>query len=470
MTVENNNEKMLEGSTDPLILVVHASVGSGHKSAAQAIAKALELINHEANSLEGDLSPKTSDDDIEPEHENMLAKTDKDALVDTLENLGLSGCEFETAKKMKVEVLDILDFGRIVFDGDSTASMFTGATRPFYDITWRYTLTGRLLWGGGTIWARIMYPKFVEYVKQKDPVAIICTHITAANVAVSARMLLKDDFPIVCVPTDYEVEGLWPHLHTDLFCVANDRMSETLRPRHVPEDRILVTGIPASPDFSGTYDRDETRDKFGLPKDKQQILFLAGASLPRPYIHFKNSIEYLLPYIHTYKNMHMVIVCGKDKEFEEKIKRKIKDYGLDNVTVLGFVTEMAALMSSSDLIVCKSGGLTVTECLCIGTPMVLLGKAYGQEKANVSMLTATGAALHVTTARELITLLHHIDEHPETTKAILVNAEYIRRPNAALDIAKATLHLICKEKDISTELYRKHFLHFYWGSKPAHIR
>ncbi|MDQ9780003.1 hypothetical protein RF400_15610, partial [Acinetobacter baumannii] len=55
---------------------------------------------------------------------------------------------------LKVEVLDILDFGRIIFDGDKTASMFTGFTRPYYDLTWRYTLTGRLLWAGGTVWAR----------------------------------------------------------------------------------------------------------------------------------------------------------------------------------------------------------------------------------------------------------------------------------------------------------------------------
>lgn len=49
---------------------------------------------------------------------------------------------------IEIEVLDILDFGRIKFDGNKTAASFTGATRPIYDLTWRYTLTGHLLWGG----------------------------------------------------------------------------------------------------------------------------------------------------------------------------------------------------------------------------------------------------------------------------------------------------------------------------------
>ena len=121
---------------DPVVLVVHASVGSGHRSAAYAIAEALEEAGDAARAAGNDDAP---------------------------------------AARARVEVLDILDFGRIVFDGDATASMFTGWTRPFYDLTWRYTLTGRLLWGGGTIWAHIMYPRFVEFVRRVRPTAIVAT-------------------------------------------------------------------------------------------------------------------------------------------------------------------------------------------------------------------------------------------------------------------------------------------------------
>lgn len=407
------------------VLIVHASVGSGHRSAAFAIADAFKIIDAEG---------------------------------------GDDGCPIVT------EVLDILDFGRIVFDGDNTASMFTGVTRPFYDLTWRYTLTGRLLWGGGTIWARIMYPKFVEYVATEQPDAIICTHITAANVAVSARMILHATFPIICVPTDYEVEGLWPHLYTDLFCVANEHMAETLRPRKVPEKRIHVTGIPAAPDFAREYDREATRDALGLPQDKQLTLFLAGATLPRPYVHFRQSTDELIPFMHRFKDMHFVIIAGKDADYEEHLQRLVKAHDLNNVTVLGYVDEMAALMSASDLIVCKSGGLTTTECLCVNVPMILLGRAYGQEKANVTMLTSTGAAFHVTTTRELYDLLLQIDAHPHMTEAILYNAELIRRPDAAMEIAKATLNAIHGTPTPDARLKRKHFMHFYWGRKPAHIR
>lgn len=420
------------------ILIVHASVGSGHKSAALAIQKAFEMLDAQAELEAADSA--------------------------------VNGKSIEDVPYYDVEVLDILQFGRIVFNGDNTASMFTGATRPFYDITWRFALTGRLLWGGGTIWARIMFPKFVEYVAETKPDAIICTHITAANVAVSARMLLGETFPIVCVPTDYEAEGLWPHKYTDLFCVANQHMAETLRARKVPESRILVTGIPAAPAFSETYDATECRRQFGLPLDKQVVLFQAGATLPRPYVHFRSAIQEILPYVHRFENMHMAIVAGKDKEYAAQLRRDIDRLGIKNITVFEFVDNMAGLMAASDLIVCKSGGLTVTECLCIGTPMVLMGRAYGQEKSNVTMLTATGSAFHVTTSRELLNLLGQVSKHPEITQAILTNASLIRHPHASFDIARATIQLINDEKDILSPLYRKHFAHFYWGHAPAHTR
>ena len=391
-----------EAVARPLILVVHASVGSGHRSAANAIAEALEEAGEAARAAGNDNSLEV---------------------------------------RSEVRVLDILDFGRIVFDGDKTASMFTGWTRPFYDLTWRYTLTGRLLWGGGTIWARLMYPKFTEYVRRLRPAA-----------------------------TDYEAEGLWPHLHTDLFCVANESMAETLRPRRVPEDRILITGIPASPAFSRTYDRAEAREAFGLPQDKQVVLALAGAKLPQPYVHFRAAIGEMLPFMHAMPSMQLVIVAGADEDYERELRRQVAEYGLTNVTVLGYVNAMAELMEAADVVICKPGGLTVTECLCAHAPMILLGRAYGQEKANVRMLTAAGAAMAATTPRELLDTLRHISDHSASAHAMLMNASILRRPNAAEDIARATFALIRREPPRDAKLRAKHFLHFYWGKKPAHVR
>lgn len=403
------------------VLVVHASVGSGHRSAAYAVAEALE---------------------------NLKEQGDK-----------------RIAGDCAIEVLDILDFGTIKFDGDKTASMFTGFTRPIYDLTWRYTLTGRLLWGGGTAWARVMFKKFTQYVRDKDPVAIICTHITAANAAVGARMLNNQQFPLLCVPTDYDIEGWWPHKETDLFCVATEAMAETLRPRKVPERRMEITGIPVRGGAGDEFDVAAVREQMGLPQDKTVVLVMAGAHLPQPYVRFRATMDETMPFLKGLPGMHFVFLPGRDEEYAVHLERAKSDMSIENMTVMGYVDNMPALMAASDLAICKSGGLTVTECLCARLPMVLLGRSYGQEKANTNMLTSLGVGMHVTTARELLGSLRHLHANPSSLQAMLVNGEILRRPHAARDIASAALDLA--DANCSS---RKRFAQFYWGGKPAHLR
>ena len=97
--------------------------------------------------------------------------------------------------------------------------------------------------------------------------------------------------------------------------------------------------------------------------------------------------------------------------------------------------------------------------------MLLLGKAYGQEKSNTVMLTSFGASMHATTSRELIMQLKHLHDNPDALHGLLVNARALRRPDAARDIVISTMRLVgvpC-ERD-------HHFVEFYWGGKPAHAR
>ena len=97
--------------------------------------------------------------------------------------------------------------------------------------------------------------------------------------------------------------------------------------------------------------------------------------------------------------------------------------------------------------------------------MILLGKSYGQEKANTIMLTSFGASLHATTFRELITTLNHLHDNPAALQALLVNANALRKPHAAEDIVIETMKLIGAPVKRA-----RHFAEFYIGDKPAHIR
>ena len=279
-------------STRPLIIALYSSVGSGHRSAAASTAAAFAQLRGK----------------------HPLVPEDVD-----------------------IELLDILDFGRMKFDGEKTTTLFTGPTRYIYDITWYYVLTGRILWGGGSAWSYFMYAPFTRYVRKRKPLAIVATHIVAANAAVAARMITKQEFPVVCVPTDYGVEGLWPHRYSDLFCVADDLMKEELYPRKVKPEDIVVTGIPVKPSFDREYDRDEVLKKYGLPTDKTNVLVIAGARLRQPYVLFREVMDEILNDLPQLKDMHFSFLSGSDEEYADHLREECEQNRLDNVSVFNYV-------------------------------------------------------------------------------------------------------------------------------------
>ena len=169
--------------------------------------------------------------------------------------------------------------------------------------------------------------------------------------------------------------------------------------------------------------------------------------------------------------MHFVVIVGNDFEMQHDLNQFVAEHNIGNLTVLGYVNEMAMLLNACDLIVCKAGGMTVTECLCSRTPMILTCRAYGQEKANVKMLTAAGAAVHVTTSRELLATLRYANSNKCAYSGLKTAAELLRKPNASLDIAKETLLLIDEsEHALATNANRRKFCKLYLGDEPAHPR
>lgn len=419
---KNPLKKAFHSSSDsrPLVIIVHASVGSGHRSAAQAIAQAMETLRGH--------------------HECLPENTE-------------------------IAVLDILDYGGIRFSGEKTASLFTGIMSPLYDITWHHIFTGRVLWGGGSGWSPAMFWKFTNLVRERKPIAIIATHIVAANCAVAARMETGQRFPITCVPTDYGVEGLWPHAYTDLFCAADTFMIKELLPRKVPREHIAVTGIPVRFGFDSDHDTPAIRTRFGLPHDKMIVLVMAGAKSSEPYLPFRRIVEPVLGELSNCIDMHFVFLAGEDYEYAHRLKQIFKEREIDNVSVFNYVEDMVDLMSASDLIVAKSGGLAVTECICARLPIILVGKSYGQERANTYTVTSVGAALEAETSSDLVRQLRRVHQTPYVLDHMKEKGEILRRPNSAFDVSVATLDLVGKVTPP-----KKHFIKVYIGEKPVRAR
>ena len=135
------------------------------------------------------------------------------------------------------------------------------------------------------------------------------------------------------------------------------------------------------------------------------------------------------------------------------------------MTVFNYIEDIPGLMEASDMIIAKSGGLATTECLCARLPLILVGKSYGQERANTLTVTAAGAAVKAETSEELLAELETIHANPDRLDTMLSGGESLRRPYAARDSATTTLDLVGKVKPP-----KRHFAKVYWGKKPYRVR
>lgn len=405
----------------PLIIVAHASVGSGHMFAAKAISNAIKELTKS-----GDLPA------------NMLAP--------------------------KVELIDILDYFKTKIDGNKTVSITTGFMSSVYDYSWRKNFTGRVLWAGGNLWPSFLYKKFEDYIKDKQPDAVVCTHFVCANAAAKARISMDKYFPIISVPTDYETEGLWPSKETDLFCVACQEMKDTLIQRNVASKNIKVTGIPVSSKVNKSPDKKRIYKKFKIPEDKQVAIILAGSTESGPYKHMRKTLNECIKMFGEMDWLHFVFCVGKDGDYAKKLINKIKKFDCKNISVVSYTNDLVHLIRISDIALIKPGGLIVTECADIGLPVLLVGKTYGQESINRRYLIDNNAAMHATTYKGVVNYLCEITTDKKLYRNLKKNIRKISHKNSAKQIAKDAL--LISNKNLSIE--KKKHMSIYIGKKPTH--
>ena len=137
---------------------------------------------------------------------------------------------------------------------------------------------------------------------------------------------------------------------------------------------IKITGTPISNSFKIQTDRTAWLKRFNLSPKKETILIATGAH---------GSLKGFRSYVKSYANhedTQIVIVCGRNDELRHKLKNDFK-YA-DNILIIGYSKSMNHWMSSSDIMITKPGGITLTEALATETPVILYKPTPGQEFEN----------------------------------------------------------------------------------------
>ena len=279
------------------------------------------------------------------------------------------------------------------------------------------------------------FSDFLKIVGEFNPDVVVTTHFIAGAVVESYKQKNGKNYKIVLTLTDYEFHPLWLVGGVDLFAVATVEVKHTLVYYGVNQEKIIISGIPVDPKFSGFQDKNELRKKYGLHNASPVVLISAGSFGMTP----------LVQVIHEFKKIpndfQMIVVCGKNNELKKDLEAKqLNEARLKKV--FGFVDFMDKLMAVSDFLITKPGGITVSESIASGLPMMLIEPIPGQEEANAAYLCEQGAAVQ---ARDLPVLIYKFNQllaEPHKLAQMSENAKTIGRPDAAAKIVERTLKLL----------------------------
>lgn len=358
------------------VLIVSASIGSGHTQAANAVKAELER-----------------------QHPDIRV-----AVVDFLE-----GDNFSLNTFIKETYLKMID----VFP-------------DMYDLLYRWSQASHNGTTVRNLMSWILKKRILRLIDRYRPDIIVFTHPFPCGAACHLKRKEMLTIPLAGVITDYAVHRLWLYNEVDSYFVAVPDLKENLIQQGIAAEKIHITGIPISSSFGqvGAAPRTVKTD------DGPATILIMGGGQGLGAV-----VEVLTELDKIEGQYRFVVVAGRNAGLRKDLQllsRSLKH----PVQVIGYTRRIPELMADADLLVTKPGALTCSEALAAGLPMVLVNAIPGQEEENARHLAQNGAAIWAEEKSQLNRTVQQLLANPLLLQAMREQAQRMGRPDAARQIVR----------------------------------
>lgn len=286
---------------------------------------------------------------------------------------------------------------------------------------------------------KMMSIKLIKLLREFHPDIIISTHPFSSQMCAYLKKLGKINCKIATVMTDYAPHDQWLVLnkYVDYYFVSHEGMKKQLHEKGIPNEKIFATGIPLSNKFLLKYDKAKILESFGLSPDRKTVLFFGGGEFglgkTQTFKIFKSFVE-------SHHHIQIVAISGKNLKMKENFENLVKDLDKqEHVKVLEYTDKIPELMSISDLVVTKPGGLTTTESLASGLPIVVINPIPGQEEENAMYLEKHKVAIWIKKNDNIEEILNDLFSNPSKMREMKIRARLLSKKNSTKDICKILL-------------------------------
>jgi len=274
----------------------------------------------------------------------------------------------------------------------------------------------------GPLAQRILFREFRRLLLSQPWSVCLSTHFLPGQLAAGAAGVP----PFATAITDLTLHRFWAQPRVGRYFVGSEVLASALRLR-LPGARVDATGIPIAPRFAAAPERAAARASLGLDAERPVVVVMGGG--------LGLGVEAMATAAARARieGLQIVAICGRNQPAEERLRAA--SGSLEGLRVVGYASDVERYLAAADLAVTKPGGLTISEALALGCPLLLTRPIPGQEEGNTRVLCAAGAALSATQPVEVTRQLELIFGDPQRLASLRTAARTLGRPHAAESIA-----------------------------------
>jgi processive 1,2-diacylglycerol beta-glucosyltransferase len=269
----------------------------------------------------------------------------------------------------------------------------------------------------------VIFRSFLKFLLIVRPKIVISTHFFCSPLV----SLYKDrlDLKNLVLITDLGVHPLWIDKGVDTYFVGLEETRLNLIKKGIPQDKIVVSGIPLREGFWRKPKPSLLRERFSL-EDKPSLLFFSSDMGNIPFL--KKAIDDLIG------DFNLFVIYGRDKKLREFFRHKV----IPSLKAFPYYENIWEIMNLALAIITKPGGLTVFEALILKKPLLFTHYIWGQEKANMEIVTKLGVGFFTRDYQALKKKIYYLKDNPQAIES--------KSPSSLKDANKVLKEYLAKLK------------------------
>ena len=277
-------------------------------------------------------------------------------------------------------------------------------------------------------WLAPVRYRLAQIIARDQPDAIVCVYPAYPHLLDEILGPTRGSTPrrIICITDSISINAIWFRCSADFFLVANEQSAAVLERAGIARAVVRVLGFPVAPAFAALTSARSTKPPW-------RILYMINAG--------KSSAPALVQKLAGVPETEVTVTVGRNENLRREIEA-VRSRCAKPFKIIGWTSELPALLGRHHLLISKAGGATVQEAIAAKCPMIVNQIVPGQEEGNAQLIMQENCGQLALSHDEVIgAITNALRGNGKLLHEWTTNIAKISRPAAALDIANFLLLL-----------------------------